>query len=596
MKRKTTILAATASKFLLKMKNTEMDCLFLLYCDKNHILDNMKVESEKFMEYLQEKVMQRFPPMRFLLEIDVTALLDTFPELGEMLMKEPVIWKNLASDVLYACLQTTIRDCDYQVQSTQVMVNLRLKSVPRLLVHPNQRYYNGLVALNGLLISVTKPTGYVYHSVWSCPEECEGNEVILPNIPKTPPKCCICKSVLFENSGMRRCGEQVTATIILKNEFLPKTFVIVDDLIPKLRLGSRYILAGVVTKKVTDIWSIEERIPLAAPLSTPLPKDLQKLLKDCNGIPWKFIYCLASSLGLNVCPLNCFMHLKISLILSLASVKANVLTGSSILHVLVAGLDTSFVGNIMSDAVKLADRTVILGTSNTKVSTGLIGSAGGVCALPLPLYTYNQKQTTALLSAIESGDITTDNGREKLKSAVWAQGMDFKKIILFNVASVFGFVCRGDYGEYSDEIVDFLLQNAVQPSETSEEETRALKDISRYLDVVAGLNVSLDENAERLLRSYFLAARKERQRGVSVGSMGGLVATTLNSARLCLRSVANIDDAVFAVWLHISGCPEPRFAPEEYLQTPPDIKKLQKIMHGFEDWLEDFIGNANKVI
>lgn len=551
----------------------------------------MKNDCEIFLEQLTEKTLCKFPPLRFLLELDIMDLIDVFPELGEVLIREPMKLQKMCNDILFACLQSTNIERRNNIEYAQVAVTLRLKSVPQLF-KPNQHHYKGLVTIDGLLLTFSKPESYVYHSVWSCPEECEGSEVILHYIPKHSQKCNVCKSILFENSGLRRCGERVTATFKIKDQLLPKKFLIIDDFFPKLNLGSRYILHVVVTKKITAVWSLEKVIPLPAPITSPIPKDVEELFKACGGTPWKFIYCLASSIGVNVCPLSCFMHLKINLLLSLTSIKANAITGSSIVHVLVGGFDTRYVGEIMAEAAKLADRSVVLGASNAVVSTALVASSGGICVLPLPLHIYNHKQVSSVLSAIETGEINTGIELTKLKSAVWAQGMDFKKMILFNVASVFGNICRGDCGEYYDEIVNFVLQQAVDPVEITKEEEQALKDVAKYIDLVAGIEVDLNDATESLLQSYFLAARKDSPRSVSVGSMGALVASCLTSARLCRRKVANIDDAVFAIWLHVSGSPEPRFAPEEYLQTPADVRKLQKIINKFKDWLEQFTGTC----
>lgn len=210
--------------------------------------------------------------------------------------------------------------------------------------------------------------------------------------------------------------------------------------------------------------------------------------------------------------------------------------------------------------------------------------------MPLPLHIYSQKQTSGVLAAVESSTVTTETAKTKLRSAVWAQGMDFKKIVLDNVASVFGTVCRGDICEYTDQIIDFYLEGALDPEESTAEEIQTLKKLSTYIDLVSGIEVYLEFSTENLLRNYFLAARKERPRAVSVGSIRALVATCMTSARLCRRSVANIDDAVLAIWLHVSGGPEPRFAPEEYLQTPAEVKKLPKILNAFKEWLGSFTG------
>lgn len=564
----------------------ELRCKLLLYLDKRRFLLDMKNCCEIFLEELNEKSL-RFPPFRYLLEVDVMDLLDLFPDLGNLLLQEPLKWQHFCNEILYSCL-ITLNKSGQCVEFPQVAVILRLKSVPTVLHRVNPHSFTGLVHFQGLLLAISKPTSYAYHTVWSCPEECEGSEVILQRIPRVPPKCYVCRSVLFENSGLKRCGEQVEATFLLKKHLLTKKYMLVDDLITKLSLGSKYNIYAVILNRITSTWSIEEMVGLPAPITSPIPSDISELYRACDGLPCTFIFCLASSIGLSVCPLNTFMQLKITLLMSLATVKANELIESKIIHVLAASFDTRYVGELMIEAAKLADRSTVLGNSNTVTSTALISSSGGICVMPLPLHSYNQKQTSAILTSIESNEIITETCRGRLRSAVWAQGMDFKKIQLFNVANVFGTVCRGDLGEYSEELVDFALQKAMEPEEISEEEINARKDLAFYLNLVAGLQVSLDNNTERLLRNYMLTARRELPKGVSVGNMEALVLTCLTSARLCGRAVANMNDAIFAIWLHISGYPEPRIAPDEYLQPPADVKKLRKTIDGFKNWLEQF--------
>ncbi|XP_028032081.1 uncharacterized protein LOC114244451 [Bombyx mandarina] len=570
----------------------ELHCELLLYLDKRRYLGKMKDDCENFLESLTEKTVSKFPSLRCFLEIDVMDVIDVLPSLGELIIKEPLKLQKMCNDVLFACLRSIDVDNYKLVEYSQVVVVLRLKCVPRILCLPNPKRYKGLTYFEGTLLAKSESVSYVYHTVWSCPEDCEDSVNIIHYIPKTPPKCCICRSTMYENSGLRRCGDQVTATFKLKGDYLLRKFYIVDDLIPKLKVGLYYALHAIVGKSII-IWSLEKIKQCKAPMTHPVPRDLDVLYNACNRSPWKFIYCLASSLAVNVCPLNCFIQLKINLLLSLASIKANVLTNSNIIHVLATGFDTRFVGEIMNEAAKLTDKNILIGTSNTDVATALIAGTGGIAAFPLPLHAYNQKQIFSVLSAIESGEIMNETSKTKLKCAVWAHGMDFKKIVMFNVASVFGNVCRGDHGEFSDNIVEYLLQGSIEPSGITEDELRALKDISTYLSIVAGIEVELDKLPETLLRSYFLAARKERPRAVAISSMNSLITVSLTSARLCRRSVVTIEDAIFAIWLHVCGFPEPRFAPEEYLETPMNIRKLNKIMDGFKHWLEQFTGMSN---
>lgn len=563
----------------------------LLYFDNRLYLNRMQIHCTNFLQMLNEKTISKFPPLRFLLEIDALDLLEAFPDLGELLVKEPLKWQSICNEILFSCVRATDNVYAPNIERAQTVVNVRLKCVPKILSQKNSRVYEGLTVIEGLLLNVSQPVSYAYQTVWSCPEECEGNEVILQYIPKVPPKCFMCKSVLFENSGLRRCGDKVTATFKLKEELLPKNFMVVDDLISKLQLGSLYILHIVVLKKITAVWSLEEILPLKAPINCSIPNDIDVLLNACDRTPWKFIYCLASSIGINICPLNCFMHLKISLLLSLASVKANLLTGSNILHVLAGSCsDARFVGEIMHEAAKLADRSISFGFTNTSVVTSLIASSGGICTLQLPLHIYNQKQVSTILTAVETGEIVSETTNTKLECAVWAQGISCKRIDLYNVASIFGTICRGDFGDYNDDVIDFMLQQAMDPVDIGIEETKALKDLVDYVNITAGIEVYLNEDTEVLLRNYFLAARRERPRCVSVGSMGALVASCFTSARLCRRNVTNVDDAVLAIWLHVSGSPEPRFAPDEYLESAGDVKKLQIVMNNFKVWLKHFTG------
>lgn len=568
----------------------DFSCQLLLYLDKKQILSNMKHACLQYIDDSNNNTGAKFPPCRFLLELDVMNLMECSPAVGQLLLREPLKWQRICNEILYACLRSTDEHRDEFVDPAQAVVNLRPTCVPIVIVARNQRHHEGLQSYNGVLLACSKATSYVFHTVWSCPEECEGNEVILHYIPKLPPKCCVCKCVLFENSGLRRCGEQVSATFKLENNLFSTNFWIVDDLIPKLKLGKKYNILAVSAKKCVMVWSLEEVIPLVTPVTAPIPTDIDDLYKACKGISWQFIYCLASSIGVNVCPKDCFMHVKINLFLSLISIKANAMTGSTIIHVLITGYDSGYVARLMEEGAKLADNSVFLGTSNTAASTALIASAGGVCAMPLPWHVYNQKLTSFVLSSIEIGEISSEVESTKLQSAVWAQGTDFKKMIILNVASVFGTICRGDYGEHTDEIVDFILLNEVEPPKTAKEEIQ-VTDIKQYIDLVSGTDVSLDVGTESLLRNYYLAARRERPKAVTVGSMGSLVATCLTSAKLCRRSFTNTDDAVFVIWLHVCGSPEPRFAPEEYLQTPADVKKFEKIMNNFKNWLEQFTGN-----
>ncbi|XP_047534329.1 minichromosome maintenance domain-containing protein 2-like [Vanessa atalanta] len=561
----------------------------LLYLEKRRFLTEMKSLCEVFLGDLNEKTLRKFPPLRFLLEVDVIDLLDVFPDVGDFLIKEPLKWQRCCNEILFACLKSLDNDMIQNIQATQVGVNIRFKSMPYFLTNKHRKYEN-IVSLRGLLVNITKPTSYVYHTVWSCPDECEGNEVIMHFIPKVPPKCYLCRNTLFENSGLRRCGDQVQATFKLNNELLSKNYTIVDDLIPNLKIGKKYVINAVILKKLIAIWSIEEFQILPAPITTPVPRDIRELYESCKGIPWKFIYCLASSIGLHVCPLNTFMNIKISLLLSLVSVKANSLTSSPIIHFLSGGFDTGYIGKIMEQAALLADSYTYLGTTHNSTTTTLIGASGGVCVMALPLQAYSQNQIHSVLSAIETGEISDGVNKTTLQCAVWAQGMDFKKIILYNVGSIFGFVCRGDYGEYTDELVDYALEEAIVLPQTDKHERQALKDISIYIDLVAGLKVKLTKSAENLLRCYFLTARRERPKVVTIGNLGALIAICATSAKLCRRDIAKNDDAIFAIWLHVSGMPEPRLAPDEYLQTPADIKKLKKVIDNFYSWLEQFIG------
>lgn len=568
-------------------------CEVLLYLDKKKHLVEMQSSCKQFVIEQTELSWRQFPPLRYRLDIDMMQLLNDFPYVGKLLLDEPMKWQDICVDILFTCIQTIHEKSEeLPIHRAQMTVILNIKCLPQNVVEINPRHYRGLTYIQGVLLEISKSFSYVIHSVWNCPEDCEGSEKILHYIPKSPPRCYVCKTVLFENSAFRRCADQVIGTFMMEKDFICKRIKISDEHFNKLKLGARHNLVVVIVKKTTFVWAIEAVNDLPAPSTIRIAKDIADLFVGCKGTPWTFIYCLASSIGMNVCPLNCFMPLKICLLLSLTSVAAHVHTGCSILHVLAAGLDTGYASSIMTAAANLATTSICLGTSHTSVSTALLASSGGVCLLPLPLHTYQQKQISELLRAMESGEVTAEYHKVNFSSAVWSQGMNVKKIVLFNVANIFGTVCRGDFGDNVDDITEFQLLQAVECAKADTEEKRVLHDLKNYINSVAGIHVELTKETEELLKTYFLAARKNRPQEVSASTMGALVSISLASARLCRRMKVNEEDAIFAIWLHVCGSSEPRSAPEEYLQTPTNTKLLHSNMKKFKEWLDMFIRNV----
>lgn len=200
----------------------ESELSILLYLETRRTLIDMRDACELFLKQLDDKTVWKYPPLRYLLEVDVMYLFETFPELGDFLMKEPLKWQRCCNNILYACLKSLDNDMVQHVQPTQVAVNIRLSSVPTVLYDQKFIKYENVVLLRGCLLEISKPTNYVYHSVWCCPDECDGNEVILHFIPKTLPKCNVCKNVLYENSGLRRCEIKSRLLLNLNISFYQK--------------------------------------------------------------------------------------------------------------------------------------------------------------------------------------------------------------------------------------------------------------------------------------------------------------------------------------------------------------------------------------
>ncbi|GBP50320.1 hypothetical protein EVAR_102289_1 [Eumeta japonica] len=276
------------------------------------------------------------------------------------------------------------------------------------------------------------------------------------------------------------------------------------------------------------------------------------------------------------------------LLMSLVSVK-NTSKETNIIHVLVSGIDTGFVGSLICEAAKLAERSVLLGSAyNTSVSATLINSSGGVCVMPFPFDMYSQKQINFIRSAIESNEVATESGVMQLNSSVWAQGTNLKKTSLFNVSNVFGSICRGDYGDYEDEMIDFMLENTIKNSISSQ--INNAYQIKLYLELVIGFNVYLNDKAKEILKGYFVTVRMVNPKILGAGGMITLMSVCASSAKLCRRDVASVDDAIFAVWLHAASTPGMQSVPNEYIEPPRDTKKFHEMMIEFKMWLENFTG------
>ncbi|XP_076047750.1 minichromosome maintenance domain-containing protein 2-like [Oratosquilla oratoria] len=405
--------------------------------------------------------------------------------------------------------------------------------------------------------------------------------------------------------------------------------------------------------------------PLRAP--SCLSPALRCLLEDRQSSPWSFVLTLAYMFGSSVSIAGSFHKLKMALLLSLASCGTNLPSKAAVfsgtipasspkgLSVLAVGSNDLLISQLLHYAKKFAPRSVLHSSINsllpwvwkdallneTWVEAGsLLLSGGGVCTVG-EISLLKRDSQRAVCEALESGQIrvhvprhlqTSKGGihlskQYPLSSAVWAMyntaysrsttsavhtdalqqapGVNLSKAI----SDVFDLVVYTETADSSQENAaeDVLILHTLCKATNNEEEPSLLQpeELCEYLKIVRSLDMAFSPDGERLLRGYFVTARRMRGNCVEgavlpVMAIHALTLVAASHARLALRSTVEAWDAVAAIHLYeeavaaYSGYSLLGVTPVPHLPHQADLQDLlgwrnDERMVAFQNRLENFI-------
>ncbi|XP_052121545.1 minichromosome maintenance domain-containing protein 2 isoform X2 [Frankliniella occidentalis] len=564
------------------------------HMDANGTLASLEQAGFKFKDSLEEytegKRSEATPPFIFPIPLDVAELAEISCEMGSLVLEKPRLVQELVRDVVH-CALTTL--CPLPALTLdQVQVALRVSSLPAerslrtdgtKIPAPTDRR---LLLLQGVAVAVTTPTKYTRSAVFRCPVlSCPGAAGVRVWGPKASRRRCrFCAGDADEAPRGRDVGDQVEALLVRPDALQaaeaqegrpnlshPTLVRFCDDLaLPEtLQLGQRYdvVVLSSGLAGPAEAWGVRPWVDgalrrVARGLrSDPLPGSIQGVWVEASAdteSPWAFAVTLASQVGGDRYPAHTFLHLKLGILLSLASQGLD----HPPVPLLAVGRDPA--GQVLlARGARLADRAVCITSAadltrlpaapalprQQQASRGRAGPAGAwLSAGPLVLARggicfvgswdkWNRSSASAITAALESGKAVLEcrdlagaqlpgaGPSVPLQCAVWAYwsppttSKPSDLLTLRTLLNTLGAPVLAETGseEEAFDICEHLLIKARREQMSS---VVLDSDMKEFLTLVNAQPVALTDEASRLIRDYFVASRRVRPNCLPVTAVG----------------------------------------------------------------------------
>ncbi|GLV31641.1 meiotic 218 [Carabus blaptoides fortunei] len=515
------------------------------------------------------------------MHFDILQSTDTSGYMSQSVIREPLVFKNAVREVIHLCVTTLLHNTKINV--SQIIVSVIPSTLPGAgdcVVHTE-----GLCSFRGVLVEHTVAKKYTEMS---------------ENIQHRSTGDLILARFINEH-GLQMCETKTYAAVLVK------LTEINSDV---LELGSVYNVTGIQTQHGFEAWNCVRHVPRPITINTANP-----ILTLCASLaysPWMFTYALAAQLGRHLyCPMS-FMHLKMGLLLSLAS--HNRRSNFACIPVLAMGEDTLEAAQLMQCASQYAVRCVyptfgqpvlVHHRKDGWLEAGpLLLAQGGVCALgDWDKYRRADKLGFNIRAAIESGNINVDGSNMPLQSAVWTYWRTprtFKeKQQLQALINVFGMPFLTESHDNYESDVDFHVAKHTSPAIADASTTITHAHLREFLQALNEYDVALNAETQSLIKHYFVASRTYRPACLPVRAVGFLTGLTEAHARLNQRQYALIEDVVAAIAFYEESIQ--RVFGVCDLSTPPplnhvaDLTQVDAGMRLFERWLQNYVTTAQTI-
>ncbi|XP_055615341.1 minichromosome maintenance domain-containing protein 2 [Toxorhynchites rutilus septentrionalis] len=321
-----------------------------------------------------------------------------------------------------------------------------------------------------------------------------------------------------------------------------------------------------------------------------------------------FTYMLAAHLCQNIVPMSAYNELKLSLLLSIASIQRS--PGRlQPFHVICLGADTAVAHLLMRSVGQLARRFVIgsfellaggrvLAEDNFVECGATTLARTGVCYIG-DWAMQKPSNEIRILREIETGQVIIENHpiAYPLECAIWTHWsysrrakQDLNALVVF--LNVFGIPIVLPE-QPPNSVVDFILERSLLDTDPADQETVVPEeDFRQLLAMLYFQEITIPEEVDKLLSDYFVASRLIVQESLTQSSFSTLRKLTEAHARLCFRTEASNLDAVVAIMI----C-------ESFIHTvftdstnrPPlsdnfeSIEDLNRHFQRFAQWLAEFL-------
>ncbi|XP_053681625.1 minichromosome maintenance domain-containing protein 2 [Sabethes cyaneus] len=344
---------------------------------------------------------------------------------------------------------------------------------------------------------------------------------------------------------------------------------------------------------------------------SPIPNSIRELYTSVTEqySDFCFSYLLAAQLCQDAVPTTAYNSLKLSLLLSIASIQKS--SQNQPFHVIALGADTAISHRLMSSIGQLARRFVtgmldplagghVLDDNFVECGATTLARTGvcyiGDWAMQKP------SNSVRILREIESGLVIIENHAitYPLECAIWTcwnytrkAKQDLTAVLTF--LNAFGIpVVLPE--ETPASVVDFILERSLVGFESADQEVLVSEqDVRQFLKMMYCQEVSFSEEAEQLLGDYFVTTRLTVPESLTQTSFFALRKLTEAHARLCFRNHATRLDVMVAImicerFIHSVFSNPGNAAP--LMDTFTDIDELEQYLYRFDCWLKEFLRNS----
>eukprot|EP00731_Ephydatia_muelleri_P031913 Em0023g420a len=407
---------------------------------------------------------------RFVIEVDLYALLDCNATLGHLVLHKPKLAWRLIQQVCFTAI-TTMSWLPALAVSDQLLLVLRLSTLPELPGYvfscvadfPALNAEPRFLLVTGAVCRVSMLEKYTQSACFCCPtRDCMRNSCRCIRLHIAGASEADITSALVEDVSCRVLGDKLTVSLIpvkalqmaFNTSWRHQAIIVIlrDELCEGIQMGLEYTVVGIpmyelsegtsqaqisITVEANNIFPVVLKIQKSI---SELPPHMMEMYHACKYSPWAFTATLAYSFGalMPLAPAGTYHRLKLAMLLSLVNMcnaDGPNIGRHSALDILAVGQDVSALRQLMIYGGSFAPRCILHcmtgdlcgttkkdGTSIFVDGGNLALAKGGVCMVG-NLACLKKDQIDKLQQSIETGQITlSTSSSEGTQNISWPLG------------------------------------------------------------------------------------------------------------------------------------------------------------------------------